>query len=67
MFQIKDSQLRAVAEVKLVQNGAQIVPHSSFTQVKAPGNFFIAHSLGDQSDDFQFSGTDVVGFPGEGF
>ena len=67
IFQIKNSQLGAVAKAELVQDRAQVVSHRSFAQVQVLSNFFVAHSLGDQGNDFQLSGTDVVGFPGEGF
>ena len=67
IFQIKNSQLGAVAKAELVQNRAQVVSHRSFAQVQVLSNFFVAHSLGDQGNDFQLSGTDVVGFPGKTF
>ena len=67
IFQIKNSQLGAVAKAELVQNRAQVVSHRSFAQVQVLGNLFVAHALGDQGNDFQLSGTDVVGFPGKTF
>ena len=67
IFQIKNSQLGAVAKAELVQDRAQVVSHRSFAQVQVLSNFFVAHALGDQGNDFQLSGTDVVGFPGKTF
>lgn len=67
IFQVENGQLGAVAEVEFVEDGAQVVSDGSFAQTEGLGDFFVAHSLGYQGDDFQFSGADVMFFPGKVF
>ena len=62
---VKNSQLGTVAQVQFFQNSAEIISHSSLTQIQSRGNFFVVKAVCDFYNDFPFFFCDIIGFRGK--